>query len=277
LLFKKFCEFQVKGGDTRMTPLVFVIDSVAERSSTIRYALEHAGYLVKTCACRLALEAALQWRPAALVVALDLPGANGIDLCSSLRECPELSTTGMVVVVNSKLGKRRAVLDASVDACLTMPFAPGEIAVAVNNAIRRRTNSGRQSEASDYMLIINPSTMRVAIGGKEISTTPLEFRLIDYMARHQGQEFTRDALLDAVWGDLLFITPRSVDSCVRRLRRKLEPKGGSPMFLKSIRGVGYKLEAKPIWELDEPCQCATCSAALQRQKQRATTTLCVRN
>jgi len=260
-----------------MTPLVFVLVSVLEGSSTFQYALHHAVYLAKTCACRRALEAALRWRPAALVIAMDLPGANGIDLCSSLRECPELSTTGMVVVVNSKLGKRRAVLDSSVDACLTMPFAPGEIAVAVNNAIRRRTNSGRQSAASDYMLIINPSTMRVAIGGKEISTTPLEFRLIDYMARHQGQEFTRDALLDAVWGDLLFITPRSVDSCVRRLRRKLEPNGGSPMFLKSIRGVGYKLEAKPIWELDEPCQCATCSAALQRQKQRATTTLCVRN
>jgi len=260
-----------------MTPLVFVIDSVAERSSTIRYALEQAGYLVKTCASGHALEAAPRWRPAALVIAMDLSGRSGIDLCHSLRECPELSTTGMVAVVDSKLGKHRVVPDSSVDACLNMPFAPGEIALAVKNAIRRRTNSGRPSAASDHMLVINPSTMRVAIGGREISTTPLEFRLLDYMARHQGQEFTRDALLDAVWGDLLFVTPRSVDSCVRRLRRKLEPDDGSPMLLKSIRGVGYKLEAKPIWELDEPCQCATCSAALERQKQRATATLCASN
>ena len=131
-------------------------------------------------------------------------------------------------------------------------------------------NSADLSTMSDDMLIINSSTMRVVIGGKEILTTPLEFRLINYMAHHQGQEFTRDALLDAVWGDLLFVTPRSVDSCVRRLRRKLEANAGAPVFLKSIWGVGYKLEAKPIWQSDQPCQCATCSVAEQRQRQRGT-------
>jgi DNA-binding response OmpR family regulator len=112
--------------------------------------------------------------------------------------------------------------------------------------------------------------MRVSVGGKEIPTTPLEFRLINYMAHHQGQEFTRDALLDAVWGDLLFVTPRSVDSCVRRLRRKLEPNACAPMFLKSVRGVGYKFDAKAIWAADEPCHCAMCWAAEQRQRQRGT-------
>jgi DNA-binding response OmpR family regulator len=253
-----------------MTSLIFVIDDVAERCSTVQYALEDAGYLVEICAHKHVLETALQRRPDAVVIAMDLAGSSGIDLCYSLREYPELSTTATVVVADSKVGKHRVVLNSTVDACLSMPLAPGEIAFAVENAIRRRITSDPQSESSDHMLIINPSTMRVVIGGKEIPTTPLEFRLIDYMAHHQGQEFSRDALLDAVWGDLLFVTPRSVDSCVRRLRRKLEPNAGSPMFLKSIRGVGYKLDAKPIWELDEPCQCATCSAAQQRQKQRAT-------
>jgi DNA-binding response OmpR family regulator len=253
-----------------MTSLVFVIDGVPERCSTIQYALEPAGYLVESCAYSHVLDAAIERRPAALVIAMDLPGRSGVDLCRRLRACPELSTTGMVVVADSKVGKHRAALDSTVDACLSMPFAPDEIALAVENAIRRRTNSDRQSPASDDMFVINPSTMRVAIGGKEIPTTPLEFRLINYMAHHQGQEFTRDALLDAVWGDLLFVTPRSVDSCVRRLRRKLEPNAGVPTFLKSIRGVGYKLEAKPIWESDQPCQCATCLAAQLRRKQRST-------
>jgi DNA-binding winged helix-turn-helix (wHTH) protein len=111
--------------------------------------------------------------------------------------------------------------------------------------------------------------MRVAVRGKEIATTILEFRLIDYMARHQGKVFTRDALLDAVWGDLQFVTPRSVDACVRRIRRKIELHSSSPALLKSVRGIGYKLEARPVWEAqDELCDCPTCSAARMRSKAR---------
>jgi len=253
-----------------MTSLVLVVDGVVERCSTIQCALEHAGYRVETCAYRHVLETAIERRPAALVIAMDLPGRSGIDVCYTLRKYPELSAIGMVVVVNSKVSWHRGTLDLTVDAYLSMPFAPGEVALAVESAIRSRAVSDRQLTASDDMLIINPSTMRVVIGGREIPTTPLEFRLINYMAHHQGKEFTRDALLDAVWGDLLFVTPRSVDSCVRRLRRKLETSGGAPIFLKSIRGVGYKLEAKPVWESADPCQCALCSAAQERQRQRLT-------
>lgn len=250
--------------------LVFVIDGVAERCSLLQYALERSGFSVETCAYTHVLETALQRRPAALVIAMDLPGISGIDLCHRLRCCcPQLSSAGMVVVADSKIGKYRAVPDSTVDACLSLPLAPGEIALAVEDAIRRRTNSDSNSAEFDDMLVINSSTMRVAVRGREICTTPLEFRLINYLAHHHGQGFTRDELLDAVWGDLLFVTPRSVDSCVRRLRRKLEPNACAPKFIKSIRGVGYKIEGRPIWEADDPCQCATCSAAHQRKKQRA--------
>lgn len=249
--------------------LVLVVDDVAERSSTIQYALERAGYLVEICGSGAALKAAICRRPAALVISMDLPGRSGMDLCHCLRELPELSTAGMVVVADSKTSKYRTVLDSAVDECLSMPFAPGEIVLAVKNAVQQRTQLAALSEVPEDTLIINSSTMRVMIGGKEIPTTPLEFRLINHMAHHQGQEFTRDALLDAVWGDLLFVTPRSVDSCVRRLRRKLEPHVDSPILLKSIRGIGYRLDATPIWESDEPCQCATCAAVQLRQKMRS--------
>lgn len=248
--------------------LVFVVDSVAERSSLLQYALECSGYSVETCAYSHVLDAALHRRPVALVIAIDLPGGSGLDLCRHLRRCPQLSSAGMVLVADSKIGKYRARLDSTVDHCLSLPLAPGEIALAVEDAIRRRANLDYQPVELQDMLVINASTMRVAVGGREICTTPLEFRLINYLAHHHGQEFTRDALLDAVWGDLLFVTPRSVDSCVRRIRRKLEPNACDPIFLKSVRGVGYRLDAKPVWEADEPCQCATCSAAQQRKKQR---------
>ncbi len=101
--------------------------------------------------------------------------------------------------------------------------------------------------------------MRVAVGGKEITTTTLEFRLLRYMARHQGEAFTRNELLDAVWGDLQFVTPRSVDACIHRIRRKIEPNSSSPTFLKSVRGVGYNLDATPVWETSADYECAACS------------------
>jgi len=125
-----------------MMSLVFVVDGVAERCSTIQYALEGAGYLVETCAYGHVLEAAPPRRPAALVIAMDLMGRSGVDLCHHLRQCPELSDTGMVVVADSKVSNHRAVIGSSVDICLSMPFAPGEIALAVESAIRRRAKLG---------------------------------------------------------------------------------------------------------------------------------------
>jgi DNA-binding response OmpR family regulator len=127
-----------------------------------------------------------------------------------------------------------------------------------------RDHDAPSSKGGD--ILINSSAMRVAVCGKEITTTTLEFRLIHYMASHQGEAFTRDALLDAVWEDLQFVTPRSVDACVRRIRRKIEPNSSSPIFLKSVRGVGYKLDATPVWETSADCECAACSGARMRAK-----------
>jgi DNA-binding response OmpR family regulator len=66
---------------------------------------------------------------------------------------------------------------------------------------------------------------------------------MDYLARNQGRVFTRDQLLDAVWGEMQFVTPRSVDACIRRIREKIEPDSTRPTYLKTIRGVGYRLDS----------------------------------
>jgi len=112
--------------------------------------------------------------------------------------------------------------------------------------------------------------MKIFVRGKQVATTTLEFRLLDYMARHQGKVFTRDALLDAVWGELQFVTPRSVDACIRRIRRKIEPES-APRLLRTIRGIGYKLDVRPTWQAKEDmCQCAICTAARVRAKAAST-------
>jgi DNA-binding response OmpR family regulator len=143
---------------------------------------------------------------------------------------------------------------------VSVPLAPGEIALVIGSVLAR-PHDAPSNKAGD--ILVNSSAMRVAVRGKEITTTTLEFRLIHYVASHQGEAFTRDALRDAVWGDPQFVTPRSVDACVCR---KIEPNSSSPIFLKSVRGVGYKLDATPVWETSADCECAACSGARMRTK-----------
>ena len=84
--------------------------------------------------------------------------------------------------------------------------------------------------------------MTVTVGKTPVPTTATEFRLLEYLARHAGRVFTRDQLLDAVWRDTSFVTPRSVDVYVRRVREKIEKDPENPRFLKTVRGAGYRFE-----------------------------------
>ena len=101
-----------------------------------------------------------------------------------------------------------------------------------------------------------------------MATTALEFRLIEYLARHHSQVFTRDLLLDAVWGQMQFVSPRCVDACVRRIREKIEPNRSRPTYLKTIRGVGYRLDTSVTWEspVNSGCCCVACTSSLQQFK-----------
>jgi two-component system phosphate regulon response regulator PhoB len=84
--------------------------------------------------------------------------------------------------------------------------------------------------------------MQLRVNGELVTTTATEFRLLDYLARHPGRVFSRDHLLDAVWGDARFVTPRSVDVYVRRIREKIEADAETPRYLKTMRGAGYRFE-----------------------------------
>jgi len=90
---------------------------------------------------------------------------------------------------------------------------------------------------------IDPSAMTLMVRGTLVPTTATEFRLLDYFARHKGRVFSRDHLLDSVWRDTAYVTPRSVDVYVRRIREKIEPDPENPRYLKTVRGAGYRFES----------------------------------
>jgi len=91
-------------------------------------------------------------------------------------------------------------------------------------------------------VIIDANAMQLNVRGELTTTTATEFRLLDYLARHPGRVFSRDHLLDSVWGDARFVTPRSVDVYVRRIREKIEVDPENPRYLKTVRGAGYRFE-----------------------------------
>ena len=91
--------------------------------------------------------------------------------------------------------------------------------------------------------VIFGGAMTLNVHGAPVTTTATEFRLLEYFARHLGRVFTRDQLLDSVWRDTAFVTPRSVDVYVRRIREKIEPDPENPRYLRTVRGAGYRFEA----------------------------------
>jgi DNA-binding response OmpR family regulator len=120
-------------------------------------------------------------------------------------------------------------------------------------------------------LVIDSWGMRLLVRGIEIPTTTLEFRLLEYLARHRGQAFTRDFLLDAVWGEMRFVNPRSVDACIRRLREKIEPVREKPTILKTVRGIGYRVDVSAAWQSapKEICDCPACTIRVSALGLRA--------
>ncbi len=256
-----------------MRQLIFVVEGDAEASYIARDSLERAGYGVRTFPTVDVVHEAELARPSLLLIAMLLPDGNGIQLCRQIRENSALSRTPVVFMLDEDSEEHRILaLDSGGDDCIVKPFSPRELAARVQAVLRRQASALRGVREETADLVIDSSAMKVSVRGTEIPTTSLEFRLIEYLARHRGQVFTRDLLLDAVWGDMQFVTPRSVDACIRRIRDKIEPDRTTPTYLKTVRGVGYRLDAVAAWQFtsSDGCNCIACTMPLGVSKLRPT-------
>ena len=131
------------------------------------------------------------------------------------------------------------------DDYVTKPFSPRELLARVKALLRRAEPPADAPRTIEIgKLAIDPASYRVSHSGKPVPLSTLEFRLLYYLASRPNRVFTRDQLLDAVWGTDRFVTPRSVDVYVRRLREKIESDPENPMHLKTVRGAGYLFETR---------------------------------
>jgi two-component system phosphate regulon response regulator PhoB len=167
-----------------------------------------------------------------------------MELCRQIRATSGLAPIPVIfLTAKGDESDRIAGFDLGADDYITKPFSPRELVARVKAVLRRFEPPLAQDKISMGDLEIDSAAMSVIARGESITTTATEFRLLEYLASRPGRVFTREQLLDAVWRDTSYVTPRSVDVYVRRIREKIEQDAENPRFLRTVRGVGYRFEA----------------------------------
>lgn len=183
-------------------------------------------------------------REGANVVLIDimLPGIDGFEVCRSIRRTTDVPI--IMVTARSDTHDVVAGLEAGADDYLTKPFEPKELSARIRALLRRaRTADPDMAQLIFDGLEISPDEGRVTLDGEEVHLTKTEFRLLVELASTPGRVFSRETLLERVWGYGYFGDGRLVDVHIRRLRTKIEPDPADPRYVVTVRGLGYKLQA----------------------------------
>jgi two-component system phosphate regulon response regulator PhoB len=171
-----------------------------------------------------------------------LPLMSGIEVCRQLRSKPETKRAPIIMLTarGEETDKLRG-LDSGCDDYITKPFSPAEL-IARINAVLRRSKPELSSEMLTFEdLAMDLAAHRVRRNGQDIHLGPTEFRLLRHLMQHPGRVFTREQLLDSVWGRDVYVEPRTVDVHIRRLRKALN-QGGEDDLIRTVRSAGYSLD-----------------------------------
>ena len=207
--------------------------------------LRQAGYEVETSETgRDALDLLRRSPPDLVVLDLMLPDVTGTEICRRMRSDIDLSEIPIIMLTAKADEVDRVVgLELGADDYVTKPFSPRELTLRVRAVLRRRKPAAAPSEALAHgTLRLDAARHRCFVGGGEIDLTAKEFGMLAFFASRPGRALTRDDILDAVWGRSIIVTPRSIDRCVVRLRAKVEPDPRNPIYIQTIRDIGYRFE-----------------------------------
>src|SRR5207302_2408649 len=200
---------------------VFIIEDDRDIVELVRYNLANEGFQVTAAYDGVTGLATLKKTPPdILLLDLMLPKLSGLEICREIRRDETLNRLPILMLTARGEEADRVVgLEMGADDYVTKPFSPRELAARVKALLRRAEPADEVERAIEVgRLLIDPSSYRVMRAGKALTLSTLEFRLIYYLAARPNRVFTRDQLLDAVWGTDRFVTPRSVDVYIRRLR-----------------------------------------------------------
>ncbi|KUP05577.1 chemotaxis protein CheY [Bacillus coahuilensis m2-6] len=237
-----------------MSKKILVVDDEQSIVTLLKYNLEQAGYTVLTANDgEEGYELAMSDKPDFIVLDLMLPKMDGIEVCKNLRQQKMMTPILMLTAKDDEFDKVLG-LELGADDYMTKPFSPREV-VARIKAILRRTQTLIQSaveeqDPKDYLKVgelkVYPEHYEAYIGEELLELTPKEFELLLYLTENKGRVLTRDQLLSAVWNYDFAGDTRIVDVHISHLRDKIEQNTKKPIYIKTIRGLGYKLEEPKV-------------------------------
>lgn len=218
---------------------ILIVDDEEDIAGLIQFHLEEEGFQTEVCHNGMEVLPRLEKHlPDGIILDLMLPGIGGMDLCKRIKEkYPHIP----ILMVTAKTGETDVVLglELGADDYIRKPFNIRELVARVRTVTRRTTDPGQevQGTISTGKIQINPTAHKVFVEGTEIDLTLIEFKLLQLFAGNPGVAFSRDKLLDRIWGKDVFVTDRTVDVNIKRLRDKLL---SEKERLETIRGVGYR-------------------------------------
>ena len=230
---------------------ILVVEDEPDISKLVSYNLAQERFKVLTAEDgEQALKVIQREKPSLVVLDLMLPGLSGMEVCKILRDRPETAKLP-ILMLTAKAGEADRIvgLEMGADDYLAKPFSPREMVARVR-AILRRANNAAQAEAPPAYdrggLKIDFTTYEVFVRGKSAKLTLKEFELLRFLVHNPNRVLSRDQLLDRVWGGETFVTPRTVDVHIRRLRKAIEKDDSKPQWILTLRGVGYKFDEKAL-------------------------------
>jgi DNA-binding response OmpR family regulator len=222
-----------------MNPTVLIIEDDARIADLIEKNLQSAGF-----DCHIspdggrALSEFARLKPALIVLDLGLPGIDGLEVTRRIRKESDVP----ILMVTARTGESDKLLGLEIgaDDYVTKPFSTAELVARVRALLRRSSGSVTERILELNGLRIDPGRRTVERDGQAVSLTTLEFDLLYFLAARPGRVFSREALMQQVWGSDRIVDDRSIDSLVSRVRRKLEGESARPRFVQTVWGAGYR-------------------------------------
>ena len=224
-------------------PYILVVEDEEALATLLHYNLEKEGYRIELCAdgeeAMIRIDEKL---PDLIILDWMLPSVSGIEVCRRLRQ--RSVTRNLPIIMLTARGEetdRVRGLDTGADDYIVKPFLMSELSARVRAVLRRIRPGLAEDRIRQGDIVIDRSAHRVKRGGKDVHLGPTEFRLLDYFMQHPGRVFSREQLLNAVWGSDVYVETRTVDVHIGRLRRALAADEANDP-IRTVRSAGYALD-----------------------------------
>ncbi len=233
--------------NSALKPLILVVDDEADLVTLLRYNLEKEGFRVQTAGDgEEALVAADEQTPHLVLLDWMLPLMSGLEVCRQLRRNPKTRDVPVIMLTaRGEEGDKVRGLNSGADDYIAKPFSPTELVARIRAVLRRASPALAEELLRFSDITMDLAAHRVRRGGRDIHLGPTEFRLLRHFMQHPGRVFSREQLLDIVWGHDVYVEPRTVDVHIRRLRKALNETEEQDV-IRTVRSAGYALDENTV-------------------------------